>query len=329
MKSIWREIIMAVIMGMILPGIALNWAVEEQEEEEAPAPNEMQVLPDQPEETVPQVQLDMVLRHSDGSVETMDMDAYLVGVILAEMPSTFEAEAKKAQAVVARTYTRKASVTGGKHGDGSVCTDSACCQAYIPEEVYLSKGGTQGAIDAARAAALATSGYVLTYEGELIEATYFSCSGGSTEDAAAVWGTDFPYLRAVESPGEEHAVHYTDTVLFSKAEIGEKLGITLAGDPKGWIGMVCYTSGGGIKTMDIGGKTFSGTQLRTLLNLRSTAFSVETDSRGLTITTRGFGHRVGMSQYGADAMAALGSTWQEILAYYYRGTSLELTNGDS
>ena len=329
MKSIWREIVMAVIMGMILPGIVLNWAVEEQEKEELPALDEMQVQPTEPEETITQVHLNMRLRYGDGNVEIMDMDAYLVGVVLAEMPSTFEPEAKKAQAVVARTYTRKASVTGGKHGDGSVCTNSACCQAYISETDYLAKGGSQSAIDAARAAVEATSGYVLTYEGDLIEATYFSCSGGSTEDAVAVWGTDFPYLKATESPGEEYAAHYTDTVIYSKAEIAEKLGITLSDDPDSWIGMVSYTAGGGVATMDIGGKSFSGTQLRSLLNLRSTAFSVETDSRGMTITTRGFGHRVGLSQYGADAMAASGSSYQEILSHYYQGTTLELTNGDS
>lgn len=328
MKSIWREIVMAVIMGMILPGIVLNWAVEEQEED-LPMPDEMQVLPSAPEESIPKVQLNMRLRHSDGTVESMDMDTYLVGVVLAEMPSTFEPEAKKAQAVVARTYTRKASVTGGKHGDGSVCANSACCQAYISETDYLARGGAQSAVDAAKAAVEATSGYVLTYEGDLIEAPYFSCSGGSTEDAVAVWGTDFPYLRATQSPGEEYATHYTDTVIFSRAEIAEKLGITLSDDPGSWIGMVTYTAGGGINTMDIGGKTFSGTRLRSLLNLRSTAFSVVTDSRGITITTRGFGHRVGMSQYGADAMAASGSTYQEILGYYYQGTTLELTNGDS
>lgn len=330
MKSIWREIVLSVIMGMILPGIVLNWAVEEQGN--APPGEEMQSLPLQPEATVPavpKVHLDILLRHGDGTVETMDMDTYLVGVVLAEMPSTFEQEAKKAQAVVARTFARKAFVTGGKHGDGSVCTDSACCQAYISAADYLGRGGTQNAVEAAQAAVEATSGYVLTYEGGLIEATYFSCSGGSTEDAVAVWGTDFPYLRATESPGEEYAAHFTDTVLISRQELEQKLGITLPGGPEGWIGMVSYTAGGGVNTMDIGGKTFSGTKLRSLLNLRSTVFTIDTDSRGATITTRGFGHRVGMSQYGADAMAAAGASYQEILSHYYQGTTLELTKPDS
>lgn len=324
MKSIWREIIMAVIMGMILPGITLNWAVEERE---TPIVDEPQALPTQPRETMPQIRMNMKLRRSDGSLETMDMDEYLIGVVLAEMPSTFEMEAKKAQAVVARTFARKAEVTGGKHGDGSVCASPGCCQAYLTEEEYLKKGGSQTAVDAARSAVESTSGYVLTYEGTLIEATYFSCSGGSTEDAVAVWGTDFPYLRAVESPGEEHAVHYTDTVYFSKAEFADKLGLPLTGSPETWLGTATYTAGGGVNTLVIGGETFGGTELRSLLNLRSTVFTMEPDGEGVTVVTKGFGHRVGMSQYGADAMAMAGSTYQEILAYYYNGTTLELTNG--
>lgn len=320
MKSIWREIIMAVIMGMILPGITLNWAVER----EYPEPEETQFR--EPEQTTAQIQLEMKLRKGDGSVETMNMDEYLVGVILAELPSTFEMEAKKAQSVAARTYARKASVTGGKHRDGSVCADSACCQSWISQGEYLKKGGSTKAIEEAKAAVTATSGYVLTYEGKLIEATYFSCSGGSTEDAVAVWGTDYPYLRSVDSPGEEHAVHHTDIVYFTKSEFADKLNLPLTGSPKTWIGTATYTAGDGIHTLVIGGKTFSGTELRSKLGLRSTAFAMEADEKGITITTRGFGHRVGMSQYGADAMAMGGSTWQEILAYYYTGASLELTN---
>ena len=321
MKSIWREIAMAVVMGMVLPGILLNWPVDRQQRVEPPGQDEPGT-----EETIVRSRLEMKLRRSDGTVETMDMDEYLVGVILAELPSTFELEAKKAQAVAARTYTRKAWVTGGKHGDGSVCAIPGCCQAYIAPEDYLERGGEQKAIDQAAAAVEATSGLVLTFEGTLIEATYFSCSGGSTEDAVAVWGTDFPYLRSVDSPGEDHAVHDTDQVFFTKGEIEIKLGIPLTGAPGTWFRNFKYTSGGGVDTVEVCGVACAGTFLRSKLGLRSTAFTVAPEGNGVTITTRGFGHRVGMSQYGADAMAMAGSTFQEILAHYYPGTSLELTN---
>lgn len=324
MKPIWKEALMAVFMGMVVPGIILGLAVEGREE--TAQPREMVTEPVQTEAETAGVQLQMKLRLPDGSVQEMDMDAYLVGVVLAEMPADFEPEALKAQSVVARTFTWKAVTTGGKHGDGSVCTDSGCCQAYISEAEYLAIGGETEAVDKMRSAVLATSGYVLTYEGELIEATYFSCSGGSTEDAVAVWGTDFPYLRATDSPGEEGAAHYTDTVYFTKQEFAGALGLSLSGSPESWLGAATYTAGGGVNTMIIGGREFGGAELRSLLGLRSTAFTMSAGADGVTVVTRGFGHRVGMSQYGADAMAAAGSTYEEILAYYYKGTTLELTN---
>ena len=317
MKLIWREMILSVVMAMILPGVLLNWPGVED------VPEETEFRPIDPQQSVSRVRLTMRLRQEDGTVLEMDMDEYLVGVILAEMPSTFAPEAKKAQAVAARTFARKAYVTGGKHRDGSVCTESGCCQAYLTGNAYLEQGGSRNAITEAEAAVAATSGLVLMYNGSLIEATYFSCSGGSTEDAVAVWGTDYPYLRAVESPGEEYAAHYEDEVRFTNSELEAKLAVSLRGN---WLGEVSYTAGGGVDTIVLGGKQFTGKQLRSVLGLKSTAFSIEPLSEGAVIRTKGFGHRVGMSQYGADAMAMGGSSYQEILDYYYPGTTLELTN---
>ena len=321
MKTIWKELALAVFMGLVLPGILLSGFLSRQEE---PAETEPETVQTETAETHQKVHMTMYLRQEDGTAVEMDMDAYLTGVLLAEMPASFELEAKKAQAVVARTFTQKAVTTGGKHGDGSVCTDSTCCQAYITEEEYLSRGGAAEAVENARAAAEETSGYVLTYGGVLIEATYFSCSGGSTEDAVAVWGTDFPYLRATDSPGEEEAAHYTDTVTFTAAEFQAKLGQTLSGSPASWLGVTTYTAGGGVAAMEIGGQSYKGTELRSLLGLRSTAFTMTAGEDSITVTTKGYGHRVGMSQYGADAMAALGSSYPEILAHYYQGTELTL-----
>ena len=160
MKAIWREILLSVVMAVILPGILLNWPVEEEE-----TPRETEFRPKESQQTANRVRLTMKLRHADGTVQEMDMDEYLVGVVVAEMPSTFEPEAKKAQAVAARTFARKAFVTGGKHGDGSVCVESGCCQAYLTNNEYLALGGSEQALEEARRAVEATSGYVLTYEG--------------------------------------------------------------------------------------------------------------------------------------------------------------------
>ena len=322
MRPLWKDVLISLFMGLIVPWLLLNFAVLLLDSQEAPSVQQ-ETVPEtvgtEEPETVP---LPMRLRHTDGTVEELDMDTYLVGVVLAEMPAYFETEALKAQAVVARTYTQKAYTTGGKHGDGSICTQPSCCQAYIAEADYLEKGGTEENIEKIRSAVNATSGYVLTYEGALIEATYFSCSGGATEDAAAVWGTDYPYLQSVASPGEENAAHYTDTVTFTAQEFQNALGVSLTGELSGWLGDVTYTKGGGVETMVIGGETYKGTRLRSLLGLRSTAFTMTAKDDIITVTTKGYGHRVGMSQYGADAMAVSGSTYTEILAYYYQGTEL-------
>lgn len=326
MKGIWKDMLTALFMGMILPGMVLQVFSHIQTGQGEPLPVE-ETVPET-RETLPEpVPLTAMVRWKTGETEKVNLDEYLLGVVLAEMPSSFEMEALKAQAVVARTYTRKAYVTDGKHGDGSVCTDPGCCQAYISEEAYLAQGGTREGVDKVRFAIGATTGYVLTYGGELIEATYFSCSGGSTEDAAAVWGTDYPYLQAVDSPGEENAPHDTDTMTFTPEEFQEALGAELAGSPRSWIGTTTYTEGGGVATMDICGEVYTGTQLRSLLGLRSTAFTVLTEDGEITITTKGFGHRVGMSQYGADAMAVTGSGFREILERYYPGTTLTKLGG--
>lgn len=319
MKQTGKEILTALLMGLVVPGCLLR--LTSMYLQARAAPNEP--APTAAAETVGRtVALPLRLRQPEGTVEEMDMDEYLVGVVLAEMPASFEPEALKAQAVAARTYARKAWQTGGKHGDGSVCTDASCCQAYIRESDYLARGGTEEGAEKVRRAVEATSGYVLTYGGELIEATYFSCSGGRTEDAVQVWGTDYPYLKSVESPGEESASHNTDTVTFTPEQFRNALGIPLSGSPRSWFGPPVYTQGGGVASMTVGGQEYSGTQLRSALGLRSTAFSITATDTLITITTRGYGHRVGMSQYGADAMAVSGSTYEQILAHYYRGAEL-------
>lgn len=318
----WQEIGYAVFMGMVVPWLVVSAAVIRMESR-APEAEETE-LPSGTVTGEASAPLTALVRREDGSVEKWDMDKYLTGVVLGEMPAYFEPEALKAQAVAARTYAAKARMTGGKHGDGSVCMDSQCCQAYQDPGTYVSSGGSPEDVAKIRQAVEDTSGYVLTYGGELIEAVYFSCSGGSTEDAAAVWGTEVPYLQATDSPGEENAAHNADSVTFTADQFQQALGKTLAGTPENWFGGVTYTDGGGVAEMEIGGENYTGVRLRQLLGLRSTAFTVTAEGGSVRIDTRGYGHRVGMSQYGADAMAASGSTFREILSHYYSGTTLEI-----
>lgn len=311
MNALYRELCVALLMGSVLPGLFVNTAAIflRADAQEPPAVEVRQTVP-------------VSVRYADGSVASVDLEIYLTGVLLGEMPADFEPEALKAQAVAARTYTAKTIKTAAKHTDGSICTDSACCQAYCSEEVYLASGGTQEALEKIRAAVLDTAGWVLTYDGELIDATYFSCSGGQTEDAAAVWGVDYPYLQAVSSPGEEKSVHYRDSLRFSADQFQQKLGKVLPGEPAQWFAGLTRTPGGGVDKLEIAGETYTGTALRSLLGLPSTAFTVQVEGDTIIFATRGYGHRVGMSQYGADAMAVAGSTYSQILAHYYPGTIL-------
>lgn len=316
MRPLWKDILAAVWLGIIIPGIVLHGLMIVRRPVIASQRDNHVAV-----ELVQQKQI--VMKRRDGLLLTVEADRYLTGVLLAEMPASFEEEALKAQAVAARTYVYKAEVTGGKHGDGSVCTESVCCQAYLDEETYLSKGGTLEGLEKVRHAVEVTSPYVLTYCGELIEAVYFSSSGGVTESALAVWGTDFPYLQSVMSPGEEDSAFHKDTVRISEDRFRMLLGRELPDACNTWFGKVTYTEGKGVEQIEICGENYSGTELRALLNLPSTFFAINTTEDGLIIIeTRGYGHRVGLSQYGANAMALEGSSYRQILEHYYPGTEL-------
>lgn len=245
----------------------------------------------------------------------MTLEEYLVGVLMGEMPASYPIEALKAQAVAARTYTLQQLQAGKALSD-----DPSVCQAFVPPEDAEEKLGTEAEyyMDKLRQAVRETEGQVLTYEGELITATYFSCSGGRTESAQAVWGGQVPYLVSVDSPGEEDSGSYESAVTVSMEDFLETLGVDSPA-----VSQVTYTDGGGVDTMTIGGQEFSGTELRGLFSLRSTVFSVEVTADTVEFDVRGFGHRVGMSQNGARVMAEAGSSYEDILTWYYTGVEIE------
>jgi stage II sporulation protein D len=238
------------------------------------------------------------------------------------VPASFHPEALKAQAVAARTYTLRCVLSGNKHQQGAVCTDHRCCQAYCEPEEYLSSGGKEEGLKKIRAAVEETCGEVLYYGSELICATYFASSGGTTEDAKAVWGQSYPYLLSVSSP-EEASGDHGQQVTFTPDELQERLGVTLTGTPKSWFGMVAYTQGKGVALMRIGARLYTGVQLRKLLELRSTVISVDIQDQQIVFTTRGYGHRVGMSQHGANAMAKNGQDYRAILLHYYHNVTID------
>ncbi len=269
----------------------------------------------------------VTLLTADGT-DVLPLAAYLTGVLFAEMPASFSEEALKAQAVAARTFTLK-TLGSDAHG-GGICTDSACCQAWMDEHTLRERFGAAYEQAASRVmqAIEETDGIVAVYDGTLIDAVYFSCSGGRTEDAAAVWGGEVPYLQSVESPGEEIATHFTDTAVFSLEEfqtiiLSADAFADLSGEPSGWFTDLTRTEGGGVAKICIGGVPFTGVEVRSLFGLRSAAFTVAVDADGVTFETSGYGHRVGLSQYGAEAMARAGADYTQILTHYYTGITLE------
>ena len=266
---------------------------------------------------------------SGGEILEVPMEEYLTGVVLSEMPASFETEALKAQAVAARTFALR-QMAGGKHTDCDLCADGGCCQAWSSREAMEQKLG-DGWLRYWRKASEAvcqTAGEVLTYEVQLIDAAYFSCSGGRTEDAVAVWGSEVPYLRSVPSRGEEDAPPFESEAVIPLAQfrsviLEENPQADLSGPAAGWFGELTHTEGGGVETLKIGGQPFSGTRLRTLFGLRSAKFSVGVAEGEIVFEVSGYGHRVGMSQYGANAMAKAGSSYREILQHYYTGVTIE------
>ena len=327
MKSIIKEFTVIALLGLLVPGAIAYQVSRKIKIPETVPPAVMTTEPAPGTEASTAVQTITVLL-DDGTAEQMQLDVYVTGVVLAEMPASFEVEALKAQAVASRTYALRRSEKMVKHEQAGVCTSAACCQAYMGKDTYLSRGGTEEDYNRVLDAVKATSGQVILYEGEMIEATYFSCSGGMTEDAKAVWGAEYPYLIAQPSPGEENSGEYVDTQIINRSAFLEKLNLEDPGAGTAMIGEISYTSGGGIEQILICGQPFSGVELRKSLGLRSTNFFISCVGDNVTITTKGYGHRVGMSQYGADAMAVGGGTYPEILAYYYPGTQIASVGTD-
>lgn len=313
-----KELAIAFILGAVFPAMlfSASYKMHFQEPTSVTEPSETENT------TIEQKKILISVLMKDGRIEELELEAYLTGVLLREMPASFEIEALKAQAVVARTYTLRRYERGGKHIGAIICANASCCQGYCSEEEYIQGGGSQASLEKIKSAVTETANQVITYNGALIEATYFSCSGGMTEDAEAVWGNAVPYLQATSSPGEETANHYVDTKSFTVAQFTSLLGINVKSPSGKWIKNITYTDGGGINTVEICGVEFKGTALRKKLGLKSTAIVMTVVGNTVTVTTKGYGHRVGMSQYGADAMAVQGSLYPEILSHYYKSTEI-------
>lgn len=268
----------------------------------------------------------------NGSISEINLHDYLVGVISAEMPAEFELEALKAQAVAARTYTIYSMTKEPKkaHPDADVCTDFSCCKAYSSPDAMKEKWGDSydAYYEKISSAVSDTDGLCVTYDGQPILSVFHSSSLGMTEDSENVWGGAVPYLKSVESmENPDEIPKYTATVTVSSDDFAETIleeypDADLSGDADKWFSDAEYTDSGRLYSITIGGCKVAATALRTLFDLRSTAISIEVSGSDIIFTTQGYGHGVGMSQYGANSMAESGYSYDEILKWFYTGTDI-------
>lgn len=289
------KLLLAVVAALVLAGLRNGRAV-------APVPS--------PVAKAAQVRV----KHGN-AVVTGSLEEYLVGVVAAEMPADFEPEALRAQAVAARTYTLYCA-RSGKHADADVCTDYRCCQAW--------RDGEDARI---RDAVYGTAGQVLQFAGQAAFTAFHSSSAGFTEACGAIWSA-LPYLVSVASPESAESVpNYVSTVSVGAEEFRAALlaacpEADFSAPPEGWVGELRRDESGRVSAVMLGGAAFSGVKLREIFGLRSTAFTLSCADGVFTFTVTGFGHGVGMSQYGANVMAMDGADYRAILAHYYPGTEL-------
>lgn len=261
-----------------------------------------------------------VMLSATGSTEKIEMREYIIGCVAAEMSAGCHPEALKAQAVASYTYAKRITENSSDYISDSPLSH----QGYVCKEERMEKWGENFEENEKKIADAVDEvfGKSITCNGETVLAVYHSISAGQTRSAKSIWGSDYPYLQSVASPGDKLSPDFSETKSFSAEEFAQMLGVEAEGSTADWVGDISE-SGGYVETAVICGREFSGEEIREALNLRSSSFEIEAQGSKITVTCRGYGHGVGMSQYGADYMARQGSTWQEIIGHYYPDTEIK------
>ena len=277
-----------------------------------------------------------LLHTATGEVEELNMDEYLYGVVSAEMPASYDKEALKAQAIVARTYTiYQIRNSPDKHVGAGMCDSYACCQAWISKEERLNKweeAERESNWQKIVSAVDETSGKIVTYGGTPINAFFHSNSGGITESSVNMWGCiDYPYLKSVQTSGEDGYSQYSSNVTITNEDLLNKIkekysNIEIDFTNNESIKIIDYTESNRVRTVRFGNVEMAGTEARTLLGLKSTNFEISRTDNDVTFSVIGYGHGVGMSQTGADSMAKSGSNFEEIIKHFYTGVEISYIN---
>lgn len=278
-----------------------------------------------------------VLDVSTGEVIEVPVRDYVIGAVCAEMPATFEPEALKAQAVAAHTYAerqrlREKSEPTAELRGADFSNDTSKYQGYYTEsqaKQFFGESYDENYSKISKAADEVIS-FILTYEDEPIISAFHSMSSGKTESAENAWGAPVDYLVPVDSSYDTAAPKYMEEVRYNKDILREKLSaafgeISLGEDFTKWLTVSEVSESGTVLKAAVGDKTVTGNEVRTALSLRSPSFEIKYEGDEAVVTTRGYGHGVGMSQYGADSMAAEGKDWREILEHYYPGCKIKNT----
>lgn len=252
----------------------------------------------------------------NGISETIELEDYVIGVVAAEMPASFHIEALKSQAVIARTYALNLL------SKGNILTDKSSIQAYIDISSMQNKWGSnyQKYYYKIKEAVDNTSGQTIKYNGKYIDAVYHSTSNGQTEDSINVWHNNIPYLKSVDSSWDKTATSYLREKNISLEKFNQILNINISSNEE--IEVLSKTTSNRIDKIKLGDKTYTGLELRTFLDLRSTDFDINIIDNTVVITTRGYGHGVGLSQYGSNGMANNGYNYKQILSHYYQGVTI-------
>jgi stage II sporulation protein D len=267
-----------------------------------------------------------VYRMSQKQIDEIPLERYVVGVVASEMPADFELEALKAQALTARTYIVRQMMSNDQLGvpEGANVTDTVTHQVYKSEEdlkkIWKPKD-YEWKLRKVQEAVIATKGQILTYDGTPIDSTFFSTSNGFTENSEDYWSNSYPYLRSVESPWDvKESPKFNNQVIMTVSEFEGKLGVKISSNKIGEI--IERTEGNRVAKVNINGKTLSGKDIREKLELKSSDFSWVMKGNQIIISTKGNGHGVGMSQYGANGMAKEGKTYDQIVKHYYQGVTI-------
>ena len=279
---------------------------------------------------VPQPEYFSILDRSTGQVEKVAVLDYLYGAVAAELPPGFHLEAMKAQAVASHTYALYCQEHPSQDlGGADFSADPSNWEGYVTREQMLERYPDLGETywEKIKNAVDEVASTVLVYQEEPILAAYHSMSAGATEFASNVWNGTVPYLIPVDSVGDTLADQFETSVTFASEQIKGILteaypDLTLSGDTRSWFQIISRSPSGYVLTLQAGNLQISGKDLRTLLGLRSTNFTITAQTNSFLFTTKGYGHGVGLSQYGADYMARQGSGYEEILLHYYTGTQL-------